>query len=210
VLVFAYPKALHSRRNKPPVFSSLRPFKGFVREEFFGRCVYCRAPDLLRLSGSYGIDHYRPKVSFKHLQWDYSNLYWCCHGCNSRKRNYWPSPSVEKTEFVPNPCDHRMFVHLKFQGSSVEARSRAGEVAVALLDLNHDDRKRLREQLQTLADTYDASRKRALATRQKIDQKLASESDAAKRRALQDLRTVTESEISKYTAVLDDLSAGNS
>ncbi len=84
----------------------------------------------------YGVDHYRPKRFFKHLLTAYSNLFYCCNPCNRRKGEYWPPRGKVKTHFIPNPCDHEMFQHLRFKGATVETKSVAGNVAEELMDLN--------------------------------------------------------------------------
>jgi hypothetical protein len=134
--VFAYPKTRHARTQSPPAYKSYSSFKPVLRAEFEARCVYCRVPDGIQGDAAFGVDHYRPKHRFPALQVEYLNLYYCCNACNSRKGGYWPAPDVEAEEFIPNPCDHEMFAHLRYRSGEVEARSRAGEFAVELLDLN--------------------------------------------------------------------------
>lgn len=133
---FLYPKTRHVRTQTPPLYSAYKRFKPFLRVEFEARCIYCREADAIRGHDSFGVDHYRPKRDFPHLESEYLNLFYCCNPCNSRKGKYWPKPALESTEFLPNPCEHEMFRHLRYQGPMVEARSRAGEIAVDLLRLN--------------------------------------------------------------------------
>jgi hypothetical protein len=104
--------------------------------EFSARCVYCCTPDGIKTYAAFGVDHYRPKHVFPSLAVEYLNLYYCCNSCNSRKGKYWPKAALEATEFIPNPCEHEMFRHLKYDGPTVVAKTRAGEVAVELLALN--------------------------------------------------------------------------
>lgn len=151
--VFAYPKARHVRTQHPPSYASYSSFKPVLRVEFAGRCVYCRAPDSIQGAAFFGVDHYRPKHRFPELQVEYLNLYYCCNACNSRKGKYWPAPEVEATEFIPNPCDYEMFSHLRFRDSVVEARSRSGEIAVELLDLNDEVTVTWRNAVQTSVET---------------------------------------------------------
>lgn len=88
---------------------------------------------------SFGVDHYRPKSRFPELRTVYSNLYYCCNPCNSRKGNYWPQNSRVATDFIPNPCDHEMFRHLRFKRAIVVSRTHAGAIAMDCLDLNEDE-----------------------------------------------------------------------
>ncbi len=177
MLVFAYPKALHIRVNQPgSQYKSLKSYRPYVKAEFYDRCVYCRMVNLQGLSGAFAIDHYRPtrgKRAFPELQWAYSNMYWACHTCNSIKSSYWPEPAEEHTHFIPNPCDHRMFEHLKFDGQAVVAKSRAGETAIEVLNLNSDDRRNARSRLTSIASLVSQQVKEIREGLRKIEAKLA-------------------------------------
>ena len=133
---FSYPKSRHTRRLRPGPFNTYSDYKPFLREEFEKKCVYCRMPDTMKDYEMYGVDHYRPKSVFSELLTTYTNLFYCCNPCNRRKREYWPTRGKVKTHFVPNPCDHEMFAHLRFAGEKVQARTTAGAVAYDLLDLD--------------------------------------------------------------------------
>ncbi len=121
---------------RPGPFKGYSEYKPFLREEFEKKCVYCRMPDTMKDLEMYGVDHYRPKSLFPELLTTYSNLFYCCNPCNRRKREYWPTRGKLKTHFIPNPCDHEMFAHLRFSGEKVQARTVAGAVAYDLLDLD--------------------------------------------------------------------------
>jgi hypothetical protein len=83
-------------------------------------------------------DHYRPKTKFPALANTYTNLFYCCNACNSRKGNYWPKDRDLPSRFVANPCDHVMFSHLRFNRATVEGKSEAGKLMLELLDLNDE------------------------------------------------------------------------
>jgi len=136
VIPFAFPKSRHFRRLRPGPFTRYQAYKPHLRDEFENKCVYCRMPDTLKGYESFGVDHYKPKTKFPALTTVYSNLFYCCNPCNSRKGSYWPPPNRLKTHFIPNPCDHELFAHLRFVEERVEAKTKAGENAIALLDLN--------------------------------------------------------------------------
>ncbi len=106
----------------------------------------------------YGVDHYRPKSLLENLVTTYSNLFYCCNPCNRRKGNYWPARSKEKTHYVPNPCDHEMFQHLRFKGATIETRSTAGVVAEELMDLNDPDAVAYRTLILDAITTYEGKR----------------------------------------------------
>ena len=134
---FHYPKAKHSRKLHPPAYANYRQYKPELREEFEGQCVYCRMLDAVKGREGFGVDHYRPKKHFPHLATEYFNLFYCCNRCNSLKRNFWPSRiNRANGQFVPNPCEHVMFDHLRYRGGAIEANSNAGEWTSELLLLN--------------------------------------------------------------------------
>lgn len=135
---FSYPKTLHSRARTPADHKNYRSFKDDLRAEFSAQCVYCRIPDTLNSDGkaAFHIDHYRPKSKFPNLSASYGNLYYCCRACNVNKGDYWPTPEDASRYFIPNPCEHRMFSHLRYRGAHVEAQSDAGRWTIEHLDLN--------------------------------------------------------------------------
>lgn len=139
MLAFAYPKVRHQRNQVPGHRANYSDYKPYLQIEFDRRCVYCRAPDPLKGYANFGVDHYRPKSRFELLATEYLNLYYCCNDCNRRKGSHWPSAEEEAIHFVPNPCEHVMFQHLRAgKDGKVEARTPAGEFTVELLHLNDD------------------------------------------------------------------------
>jgi hypothetical protein len=107
--------------------------------EFYAQCVYCRALDQVKGADDFGVDHYRPTSIpiFRNLETEYLNLYYCCNRCNRLKRNYWPSMEDQAGErFIPNPCEHSMFQHLRYKRGEVTHASPAGEFTIRRLDLN--------------------------------------------------------------------------
>jgi len=138
VTPFVYPKSKHLRRECPGELSTYPKYKPFLQREFARKCVYCRMPDSMKGYESFGVDHYRPKSKFPELATAYANLFYACNPCNLRKGSYWPKQVQAKTHFIPNPCDHEMFRHIRFKGSKVEARTVAGRVLLETLDLNDD------------------------------------------------------------------------
>jgi hypothetical protein len=97
-------------------------------------------PDGPRGVESFGVDHYRPVAQFPHLRCEYSNLFYTCNLCNFRKRDFFPT-DVQWLQgvFLPNPCDHTMNEHLLYRGTQVVPMTPAGELAVELLMLNHEE-----------------------------------------------------------------------
>jgi len=141
---FLYPKARHRRHQSPPSFSDYRRYKPYLQAEFERQCVYCRLPDTM--GHDFGVDHYRPASRFPEFTCDYANLYYACNACNRRKGAYWPTRHQDRAGcFVPNPCDHVMFEHLRYVRAQVQARSSTGGFTIDLLDLNDDDSVLFRE-----------------------------------------------------------------
>jgi len=146
---FLYPQIRHRRKLSPPTFSTYRQYKPFLREEFNKQCVYCRALDRIKGSESFGVDHYRPVKHYPSLALEYLNLYYACNRCNALKRDFWPTLrqfTVDKV-FIPNPCEHVMFEHMRYKGGTVAAVSSAGEFTVERLDLNDPSAAEFREGL---------------------------------------------------------------
>lgn len=137
--VFDFPKTQHTRVFKPRQFKNYRTYKPYLQREFARSCVYCRQPDTSAPNLNFGVDHYRPKgiPRFAKLLCTYSNLYYCCGLCNSRKNNDWPFDEVAGARFV-NPCDHVMFAHLRFDAATgrIEPKSLNGRHMETLLQLN--------------------------------------------------------------------------
>lgn len=142
---FYYPKETHRRTERPKQYKRHQAYKPYLKIEFANKCVYCRKPDYLQ---HYTVDHYKPKRLFPELEAEYSNLYYCCPDCNSRKGTFWPTGVQRKRgEYIPNPCDHTMFEHLQFRHPSVAAKTAAGKHAEYLLQLNSDSALDMRDTL---------------------------------------------------------------
>ena len=133
---FAYPKIRHARTQNPPQYSNYRSFKPHLQKEFARTCVYCRQPDSVAPGLNFTVDHYKPQSKFPEEATNYDNLYYCCPACNSRKKDHWPNFGGTSTRFIPNPCDHVMFDHLRFNNDRVVPRTEPGIFTTEKLDLN--------------------------------------------------------------------------
>lgn len=165
---FVYPKTIHIRRERPGHYARYQQYKPFLQREFERKCVYCRMPDSMKGYESFCVDHYRPKRTFSRLATTYSNLFYCCKPCNDRKGPYWPPEAKAATEFIPNPCDHVMFSHLRYARAAVVARSAAGTKAVDLLDLNDDEVTRYREFIIYSLEVHESKRNDLLRARDEL------------------------------------------
>jgi HNH endonuclease len=133
---FLYPKAKHRRRLHPPIYVRYQSYKQHVRPEFEQKCIYCRRPDSFHPNDSdaFAVEHYLPKEHFPDLKCKYSNLYYACSKCNSYKGEYYPQRPEDP--FFPNPCDHVMIEHVRFEQGVVETISDHGGFMVEALHLN--------------------------------------------------------------------------
>lgn len=159
---YAYPKARHARREQPGPYSKYPQYKPALRREFREKCVYCCRPDG-GLDQDFGVDHYRPQSRFPELKTSYPNLFYACNSCNRRKGKFWPTEAqLQASQFIPNPCDHEMFRHLRYRRSVVEARSVAGEYTLRLLDLNNPKLTDFREATLVTIDATESKRREAI------------------------------------------------
>ena len=154
--------------------------------------VGCSAPSSTRPDSTYksgnvvqtngATSHYRPKKLFPTLATEYLNLYYACNRCNSLKRDFWPSPvRVKEGSFVPNPCEHVMFEHLRYKGGSVAFVSNAGEWTVELLDLNDTSAVAFREGFIGALDALWAQIEQSKSILGDAKKKLVNASTAAKK-----------------------------
>ena len=134
---YHYGKTKHRRTRTPPAYRNYKQYKPELRLEFSGQCVYCRAVDHIKGVEAFGVDHYRPQSVFRDLATEYLNLFYACNRCNSLKRQYWPDAKDRRNDvFIPNPCEHVMFDHLRYSRGDVSPNSNAGAFTVDRLDLN--------------------------------------------------------------------------
>ena len=103
-------------------------------------------------------------IVFPSLETTYSNLFYSCNCCNSRKKSFWPTAAqLRDKKFIPNPCDHIMFEHLQYRRAEVTLKSPAGKQADDILDLNDDDSVKYREFVLDLVDTLEKGARELIA-----------------------------------------------
>lgn len=73
-------------------------------------------------------------------------------------------------EFIPNPCDHVMFDHLRFQLSRVTTRSSAGERAEKTLMFNDEESVKFREFVLGMIELTEQKKIRLQDTLTKIEE----------------------------------------
>ena len=169
---FLYPEAKHRRRLSPGPFSDYRTFKPYLREEFRGKCVYCRVPDGLMKPEGFCVEHYRPRKRFPELECAYTNLFYACNGCNNKKGIYWPSGEESAKGIVLlNPCDMVMSEHVRFRGATVMPRSKQGEFFIDWLQLNELRSVKYRSYLLALIKSHVEALRRLRLTRTQLARK---------------------------------------
>lgn len=198
---FLYQKTRHVRTETPPEYRDYRQYKPVLQKEFAHQCVYCRALDTLKGWEGFGVDHYRPQKRFPLLVTEYLNLFYACNRCNSRKRDVWPR-TARSVEFVPNPCEHVMWEHLRYKGGQVEAASATGRWAVELLDLNGPDLIFARTAYLTLIEATRSKLASATRTLTAVQKKLAEATNAADRHRLDSLLKRADENVAKLRRAL--------
>lgn len=138
---------LKVRTQTPPQYINYKSYKKYLRIEFGYCCVYCnvREPEIGG-SQSFHIDHYAPKHLFPEKSTDYSNLFYSCRECNTRKGKFWPNESQKDLgQFILNPCDHDLDEHFDQQDDEWVAKSLTAEWNITKLRLNSPENLTLRQ-----------------------------------------------------------------
>lgn len=203
---FRYPKFKHKRIHSPPQRQSYKKYKPLLREEFNSRCVYCMLPDRLKGQESFGIDHYKPKRKFPTLAFEYSNLFYACNVCNSRKGDFWPSTEqLNQEQFIPNPCDHVTYDYFRATGPHIHPRNKTGEFALGYLDLNDS---KYTEYRQTVLDLCVSLSTEILETKKLkpvLDSNIETCTDVEKKRSLLADEVELDKRLERLEGLLNDL-----
>jgi hypothetical protein len=144
--------------------------------------VYCRLPDGLKGEEGFSVDHYRPQSKFPELVTTYSNLFYACGCCNRRKGAFWPANAQwQAKQFIPNPCEHVMFEHLRYRVARVETRGPTGEFAERVLMLNDEHSVDYREFVLSVIASLEATKRRIQETIRRIGSQCLSHPEQAER-----------------------------
>lgn len=207
--LFRYPKARHTRRLTPGPFSNYRSYKRFLEQEFFGKCIYCLKPALLPTSdGRFVVEHYLPRKFFPELENSYSNLYYSCAECNSYKGAFYPSEEdVSELRFVPNPCEHVMFEHLRYSSTTIVPKSRAGLFTIELLHLNDENFVQYRDTVHLACKAAAETVVDTLRTLQKLEATIRKCNSQLEKRRLLSQRHTLEQNLEKVKRISERLNA---
>ena len=205
--LFRYPKVRHIRKLLPPSWKSYHLYKPILQQEFRSSCVYCRLPDASKGIDSFGVDHYRPKSKFPHLVAEYLNLFYACNCCNRNKADFWPdSIQMNDGHFIPNPCEHIMFDHLRYDGVIVSANSVTGTFAIDLLDLNDDASIEYRQMLLDIVNSLKEKYERIRYTISRIDRQIRVTKSRKEKNNLKRLKTNHEKNLFRLESYLEKFS----
>lgn len=115
-----------------------------VEDRAHHRCEYCQMHQSLQ-GASFHIEHIMP-VSLGGTD-DPNNLAWACPGCNLKKSNRVvtidPATGAEVRLF--HPRHDRWEDHLTWEGYSLVGMTPTGRALIAIFDLNHERRCRIRQ-----------------------------------------------------------------
>ncbi len=130
-MLFDYPSSPHMRIHGPAGYTTYKTYKGWLRDEFTFRCVYCLFREVWYPNGedSFGVDHICPKgtATYTSLKCVYENLLYCCNRCNSNK--------LER--IIADPCKESFAKHLRVQSDgTILALTPEGQLIVRYLKLN--------------------------------------------------------------------------
>ncbi|EJQ32368.1 TIGR02646 family protein [Bacillus toyonensis] len=152
-----------------------------LEDVFQGKCAYCES--IIKNVNSYGrINHYRPSkgayfneyYSPDHYWWlkyEWSNLYYVCPLCNSKKHKKFPilgkpapigavgSELLSEDPLILDPCSDIPENHLIYnENGEVHSKTRKGQYTISLLGLNReqlvDERKHSLQRFKNNCDTF--------------------------------------------------------
>jgi len=127
-MIFDYPDARHARRHGPAGYASYEGYRGWLRDEFDFRCVYCLKRETWgQVTGEFELDHFEPQSVNPQRRLDYLNLVYACRRCNSVK--------LDQAVDDPLALLHSASVAVQPDGS-LHTRDRAARRLIRQLDLN--------------------------------------------------------------------------
>jgi hypothetical protein len=145
------------RTQSPPKMRGDRGYlrcREHLRIDFAHRCAYCLIHEQ-EAAGPEGfeVDHFKPRSKGGSIN-AYTNLYWCCAGCNMFKGDFWPTAELRRNgcRFI-DPCTETDYgVHFyENEDCVLVALTPTGSYHIDKLRLNRPDRcarRRRRKELE--------------------------------------------------------------
>jgi hypothetical protein len=115
-----------------------------VRQRARGRCEYCGIHE----DDEPYVFHLEHIIPIKHGgNDDQSNLAWSCHSCNLAKGANLAGRLRDETVALFHPREQRWSRHFRWLGPVLIGKTKCGSVTVQVLNINSNDRVKLRETL---------------------------------------------------------------
>lgn len=144
-----------------------------------GKCMYCESQVAHIAFGD--VEHFRPKAAGKypHLEFEWTNLGYCCTRCNNRKKDQFDETCPLIDPYAEDPSQHLIAF-----GSIVrhKAGSERGAITIKTVDLNRAELIERREvRISEIQKAIDACyRTKSVAVRNDLLAELAREADPNK------------------------------
>lgn len=107
-----------TKTEYPRNVSSYSEYKQYLRHEADKKCVYCAINEaVFGGADSYHVEHFRPKSleKFRHLEREYSNLFYACAVCNRFKSNDWHEGYQDDHSSVGYPDPNKVDYNTLFE-----------------------------------------------------------------------------------------------
>lgn len=129
---YRYPAIPHVRRHGPAGYADYGAYRGWLRDEFDFRCVYCLQRERWgQLTRGFELDHFLPQAIREDLALEYDNLLYACASCNGAKGS----------RLVPDPHVHAFGACLSIEDSGeIMALNDQGVILIDELDLDSSER----------------------------------------------------------------------
>lgn len=121
-----------------------REIERVVAARAAGRCEYCRMHQSLQ-GATFHVEHVIPRS--RGGPSTLNNLAWACPRCNLQKTNRVevPDPATGRQTRLFNPRTDVWQEHFRWDGFQLSGLSEVGRATIAVLDLNHSRRIRIRQ-----------------------------------------------------------------
>ncbi len=116
---------------------SNRQIQKALRDMFHEKCAFCER----KLTRGAPIEHFRPRKTYPHLTFEWTNLLWACGTCNGYKSDKFPATRTGDSIIDPSfedPTPHlKVIIDYKTQWVSIYGTDERGELTVELVQLNN-------------------------------------------------------------------------